>query len=672
MRKSHTARIGWLAIVVSMLASLAAAPSASAAAGDPSVDQCFSSNVLPSCTQITPPFVGMDPVLSPDGRHLYMLGREPTFIRVFDRGANNRLIPRAGSTGCYNANGTVGCTPATGFTGGDVYDLEISPEGTSIYIAGGGSLAHLQRNPATGTLTSMQCYGATAGCTPIAPVSAVFSIAVSNDGQNLYTRGGDTFGAFERNPLDGTLTPEPAEDCFSETPTAGCTNTYGLANNGFEMAFSPDGKFLYYPIQTPGGIGFFQRTANGALTQISGPQGGCITTDGSSSAPGECATISDGSGPAMSNGWAATVSPSGRFTFISGDNGTVAFSRDPESGKLTKVDCIAPGVITACKQRSGSSGMGVAVSPDGKRAIVGSDDIGGVGVYDFDEATGTLTQLPAPLGCFSSFATPGCEAFPGGAGWGKVSWAPDGLNFYAIARGPLANMVVDAAPVCQSRAVAVQMNLSAVAALSCSDSNGDPVTLQISRPPTAGVLAGIDQAGSSVRYNPFSGYVGLDSFGYQGVARGVASAEATVTLDVQVPPAPPAAGKAAITSAIRAAWKPFATHTTVKRLLVANAPLGAQVRLSCKGKGCPFATKTIRVKKAGKVNLVRKFNFIKKIKGKKRKVVSKLRVGTTVEVQVNARDRVGKAVRYKMRKNKQPSSRTFCIPPGSTKPRARC
>jgi WD40 repeat protein len=530
--------------IFSLAALLAgAATPALAAEGDPFLDECFSSAVVAPCTQITPTFTGIDVEVSPDGKHVYLFGRNPASIRLFDRGANNKLTPRAGAGGCYNSAGTDGCTAVPGFAANDVYDFDFAPDGSSIYAATGGSIAHLRRDAATGVLSAQPCYGTGATCTAIAPVGSVHTVLVSKNGQNVYTRGGGTFGVFQRDTGTGALIPEPdGEDCFSETATAGCTDTYGLSGNAFEMDFSPDGKFLYYPIQTPGGIGFFQRSANGTLTQISGPQGGCITTNGSSSVAGECATIPDGSGAAMTNGWAATVSPSGKHVFASSASGTIVFSRGDDDGKLTKVDCIAPGAIAACKQRKGSAGMAVAVSPDGTRAIVGSNDIGGVGVYAFDGSTGALTQLPGTFGCFSGSGAAGCGTFPGGVAYGKVAFAPDGLNFYAAAAGPLANFLLDFAPTCQAQTVSVPYETSAVAPLACSDVNGQAITLEIVQAPTAGVLAAIDQTADTVRYNPFSGFSGSDSFTYRALAAGVASSAAQVTLNVAEKPAPPGDG----------------------------------------------------------------------------------------------------------------------------------
>ena len=514
------------------------APSASAAEGDPFIDQCFVPTAVGACTVVAPSFYGVDVELTSDGKQAYLFGRNPSLVQIYDRDpVTNQLTPRTGAGSCFNTAGTSGCTAAPGFAANDVYDITLSADGTSVYAATGTALAHLRRDPATGDLTPSTCYGSAAGCTPIAPVGPVYSAIVSPDGTSVYTRGNGTFGVFQRDPATGALVPEPdGEDCFSETAVAGCTDTYGLAGNAFEMAFSPDGKFLYYPIQSPGGIGFFQRSANGTLSQISGPQGGCITSNGASSAPGECATVPDGSGPALGNGWAATVSPSGKWAFLQGSSGTMVFARGQDDGKLTKVACITPTAITDCLQRKASSGMGVNVSPDGTRAMAGGSDVNGVGVYAFDDATGALTQLPEPLGCFSGSGTPGCSSFPGGISYGKSAWAPNSLNVYAVARS-LVNFSIDRKPVCSDLTADTPFETSVQVTLSCTDPNHDPITLAASRQPFAGSL-GAPEADGKIRYDPFGGFSGADTFQYTATARGNTSAPGTVTVTVGAEPSP--------------------------------------------------------------------------------------------------------------------------------------
>ena len=92
--------------------------------------------------------------------------------------------------------------------------------------------------------------------------------------------------------------------------------------------------------------------------------------------------------------------------------------------------------------------------------------------------------------------------------------------------------------------------------LSCSDPNGDAVTVAVS-PPEEGHLGRVKQDTLTVNYRPVAGYTGRDSFTYTASARGVTSAPATVSLKVR-----PALG----------------IRTTTLRL---NAKDKAKVRLTC-------------------------------------------------------------------------------------------
>jgi hypothetical protein len=539
-RGAHGARRSAVLVILAVVLAvtqltlpLGAAP-ANAAAGDPSLDQCFSGATLAGCTATGPDFSGVDVQLSPDGRHLYVLGRSTPAIRLFDRGALNKLTPRAGSAGCYNATGSGSCTAVPALTSPDIYDVTISPDGKSVYVAGLNSLILLVRDPGTGALTYSGCYGPGAGCTAVVGLPSVLAVAVSPDNANVYARGNGGIAVFDRNVSSGALTQKPApQGCFSESPTTGCTDSFGLAGNAFSMTVSADGHHLYYPIQDPGGIGFFLRGGDGTLSQIAGPQGGCITTTGASSAAGECAVLGDGSGPAMGNAWATTVSDTGGHVFVSGMGGTVVFNRAADTGKLTKTDCVALNAISGCQQVAASAGMGVVVSPDGHRAVIGSNDVGGVGVYDFNATTGQLTRLPAPLGCFSGSGATGCTAVPGGSQYGKSSFTPDGLNVYFVANGPLINLAIDAAPVCQAVSATVPSGKPTPVHLSCTDANGDALTINTPSQTSAGQLGAVDQASGNVLYNPFSGYSGTDTFTYTATAKGTTSAPATVTIHVQ-------------------------------------------------------------------------------------------------------------------------------------------
>ena len=631
-RRFRSRTVAALLLAVTGLAVPLGAGPVTAAVGDPALDQCFSGAVLAGCTATTPAFSGSDVEMSPDGKQVYMVSVGAPAIRIFDRGPFNKLEPRSGPSGCYNANGADSCTVVPNLSAS--FDITVSPDGTSVYVATVSNLLSLSRSATTGTLTPGPCYGPAPGCVALPQLSSAIAVVVSPDGRNVYVRGGSRLLVFDRNTATGGLTVKPGVDgCFSETPVAGCTDAVGLANNSFEMPMSSDGKFLYVSNQSPGGIGFFIRGSDGTLSQLAGPQGGCITTDGSSSAAGECATLPGGSGPAMGNSWAATISPSGKHVFVSGMSGTVAFARAADTGKLTKTDCVAPGVVPGCQQKPGSAGMGVEISPDSTRAVVGSNDVGGVGVYAFNEANGTLSQLPGQLACFSASSAPACTSVPGGFGqYGKAAWAPNGLNVYFAAGGPLLNLAVDAAPKCQPVSSAVGFNTPTKLQLSCSDPNGDAVTINAPAQSSAGQLGAVDQATGTVLFSPLNGYSGPDTFTYTATAKGVTSVPATVSLTVQPAPPPPPPPPAPDTQV---------TLTIGTKTLTLNDKSKATVKLTCptaeKSGPC---TGTLKVKTRGKVP----------VDGKKKVVVlatAKFSVatGTTKAVTIKLSTKYAKLVR---------------------------
>jgi hypothetical protein len=114
---------------------------------------------------------------------------------------------------------------------------------------------------------------------------------------------------------------------------------------------------------------------------------------------------------------------------------------------------------------------------------------------------------------------------------------------------------------------------------------------------------------------------------------------------------------------------PFSRFTTVSRLTVLNAEVGA-ITMKCTGRGCPFKTKRVNVAKpVPKQSLLKYFNFTRKIgKGPRRKrFVSKLRVGTKLEIDLSSAGKVGTYTVFTMRKRKAPSRVSGCLAAGGTK-----
>ena len=111
---------------------------------------------------------------------------------------------------------------------------------------------------------------------------------------------------------------------------------------------------------------------------------------------------------------------------------------------------------------------------------------------------------------------------------------------------------------------------------------------------------------------------------------------------------------------IATGWLAFTAYTQVTRLKFSSVPRRGKVRVRCigKNKGCPFASRKLKVKK-------RKAAATKLLKN------ARLEPGAVLEVRITAPDTMGKVVRYRMRSRALPKSKNLCVPPGKKKP-GRC
>ena len=85
-------------------------------------------------------------------------------------------------------------------------------------------------------------------------------------------------------------------------------------------------------------------------------------------------------------------------------------------------------------------------------------------------------------------------------------------------------------PACQDVTVTTDRNTPVSVPLTCSDANGNPLTLSIVGQPQHGTLSGI--SGSSVTYTPETGFTGTDEFTYRAFDGAANSALATATINV--------------------------------------------------------------------------------------------------------------------------------------------
>lgn len=113
---------------------------------------------------------------------------------------------------------------------------------------------------------------------------------------------------------------------------------------------------------------------------------------------------------------------------------------------------------------------------------------------------------------------------------------------------------------------------------------------------------------------------------------------------------------ALVGGALRYQWQFRGALTRAKVLRLSALPAGSRVRVTCKGRGCPFRVKRSKPSSQGAVDIRRML--------KKRW----LRAGTRVEIRVTAPGLAGRLIAFKTRKGKAPAGgKLACTAPGTTK-----
>jgi hypothetical protein len=109
-------------------------------------------------------------------------------------------------------------------------------------------------------------------------------------------------------------------------------------------------------------------------------------------------------------------------------------------------------------------------------------------------------------------------------------------------------------------------------------------------------------------------------------------------------------------------WRPLTgSRIRLERLLITSASAGTTVELRCSGRHCPFKRKTKSAPSGGRINVLRLITRYR----------SRFRAGQTLELRITAPDKIGKVIRYPLKRGDTPVSRTLCLPPGAKSP-TRC
>ena len=116
-----------------------------------------------------------------------------------------------------------------------------------------------------------------------------------------------------------------------------------------------------------------------------------------------------------------------------------------------------------------------------------------------------------------------------------------------------------------------------------------------------------------------------------------------------------------LTANVSSSFTVRGSRVRIRRLLITSGRAGMTVEFRCRGSRCPLTRRTIEAPRGGRVNVLREL----------RRYRGRFRAGQTLEVRVSAPDRIAKVVRYALKRNRLPVSRTLCLAPGERSPK-RC
>ncbi|MBV9605321.1 MAG: cadherin-like domain-containing protein, partial [Solirubrobacterales bacterium] len=519
--------------------------------------------------------------ISPDGRFVYVGSyastNAPGLIAFSRNTSTGALTQLPGAAGCYTPDGasqaTPGCTKVVGLGNGDGLDLAITSDGRFAYSAnenqsGGtppGAIVLFARDPATGVLTQLPgttgCISsngssqAGAGtCQTLATLAgAPFSATLSSDDRFLYVNdAGSTFRVhvLARNTSTGALSEV---QCLAEgsSPPAGCTSARDVGDSQ-TLVLSPDGTHAYDGDDGHGrAISILDRDpATGLLTEKPGVAG-CISDTGADDTGASTCSI----GRAL--GYGRAISPDGHTLYVSSDESTsaggVAILHVYDDGTVSQLPgtagCVSNngedqnGHATCAPGRGLDGSYGLTISPDGRTLYVAGDaNTGGLAVLSVDPSTGQATQLPGLAACFTADGASNgvagqCTKAPAVANDWIPAVSPDGSSVYLAAYGEQAvtSFARETGPVCSAASATTAYQTPVTVSLSCTDSDGDPLTTALVTGPAHGALGAI---GSTVTYTPANGYSGTDSFTFDASDTVNASTPVTATITVGAPPAP--------------------------------------------------------------------------------------------------------------------------------------
>jgi DNA-binding beta-propeller fold protein YncE len=425
-------RLAGLALVAVLIAAGAGVGSAQAAFGDLTFANCVTASfTTPLCGGDQDPAGFFAPqrslVIAPGGTSAYSANRAGSLISQYDRDpTTGKLTYKT----CWQDTGGECSHIAAGL--GGVTGLAISPDGGSLYAAGSsdGALVYFSRDASTGDLTNLGCVedednigGSGCGTTAKA-LDGAYAVTVSPDNSSIYVAGsGDRAVAhFDRDSNQASLffgipVQDASDPCDDSAPGIenGCVHSVPLLSQPTEIAVTPNGANVYVADPVSSEVVAFDRATSGDrgdLSYDSCVEDGTATSCGGASASSLHGVDSITLGPGGSSLYAASMHGDGLipFTILPGGSlertGPCFSDADAPAEGCTRIEGLGQGL------NSGPTGPhAVGVTPDGRSAYVASGDSivdsdHALSEFDRDPSTGALSYR----GCIrdTTDGIPGC------------------------------------------------------------------------------------------------------------------------------------------------------------------------------------------------------------------------------------------------------------------------